>query len=99
MILVGTKTETRRLWKRQRAKVGSVHLAKLKMLSKEYFARLQINYVFQQRLGDITDEQVRKEGYSTRDEYFKKLCEINKMPYHPRVLDMVVWVVGFELVK
>lgn len=67
-ILMGLKTETRRIWKRQRAKVGSIHKAKLKMLSRDYFAKLKIMEVRYERLGEMTDTDAKAEGYeSLRD--------------------------------
>ncbi|OPY52206.1 MAG: hypothetical protein A4E48_01224 [Methanosaeta sp. PtaU1.Bin060] len=65
-ILDGRKTETRRIWKKPRAKVGSIHLAKTRMLSKEYFAKLHILYVQRQRFGDISDSEIILEGYQSR---------------------------------
>jgi hypothetical protein len=95
-ILAGTKTETRRIWKKQRVKVRSIQLAKTKMLSTEYFARLKIRYVKKQRLGAITMAEVQREGYSRKDEYLQKVCEINKIPYDP---ELEVFVVGFEVIS
>jgi len=40
-ILNGTKTQTRRTWKRPHVRVGGVYKAKTQMLSKRYFARLE----------------------------------------------------------
>ena len=40
MILSGTKTQTRRIWKRPMVKVGGIYKAKLKMMSKDYFAKI-----------------------------------------------------------
>ena len=57
LILSGTKTQTRRIWKKPRAKVGSIHLAKLKMLSTDFFAKLEILDVHLERLGDISEEE------------------------------------------
>ncbi len=62
-ILLGLKIQTRRSWKKARAKAGSIHLAKQRMLSKEYFARLEILEVYKERLGSISEQDARAEGY------------------------------------
>ena len=76
-ILAGKKTETRRMWVHWRANVRSKHLAKTKMLSKEYFARLYIIDRWEEKLGDISEEDAKAEGYSSREEYLAKFAEIN----------------------
>ena len=55
-ILIGLKTQTRRTWEKARVKPGSVHLAKTEMISKQFFARLKILAVYQERLGDMTEQ-------------------------------------------
>ena len=77
LILSGEKVQTRRSWKKARAKVGAIHLAKIKMLSKEYFARLLILAVYEERLGDISEEDARAEGYQTKYAYLVAFQEIN----------------------
>ena len=95
LILSGRKTQTRRLWKRQRAKVGSIHLAKLKMLSKEYFARIRILKVWQERLSHLSTEDALKEGYPSRAHFLAKFWEINGITSS----QIWLWVVEFELLK
>ena len=90
MILIGAKTQTRRLWKRPRAKMGSIHKAKFVMLKKEYFAQLFILKVWWERLGDISEEDARKEGYPSKKAYLDKFMEING----PTSLE--TWVVAVE---
>ncbi len=96
-ILDGSKTQTRRIWKKQRANVGSIHLAKTKMLSKEYFARLEILVVYQEHILNISEEDARAEGYPTRHAYLAAFCRINKMQYED-LKDLIVWVVKFRAV-
>ena len=100
-ILSGTKTQTRRIWKKPRAKVGSIHLAKTKMLSKDYFARLRILAVYRETLGEISDEDARSEGYADRESYLAAFFRINRIvPADHRVwLGWPVDVVRFEVVK
>lgn len=96
-ILKGIKTETRRIWKKQRVKKGSIHKAKIKMLSKEYFALLHIDNINTEHLFDITEEGAWKEGGYTRDEFLKIWDEIN-----PKVLanlNPLVYVIRFHVLK
>lgn len=97
-ILAGTKTETRRLWpKGQRVKVGSIHLAKTKMLSNEYFAKLQILDMHQERLGDITDTGAQAEGYANRGAYLDAFARINHQESGDDFVDQFVYVVKFKV--
>ena len=101
LILSGEKDQTRRKWKKARAKVGAIHLAKIKMLSREYFARLEILAVYEERLGDISEEDARAEGYPTQYDYlvaFQKINHISDDDFSD-VLKMMVYVVHFTVVK
>lgn len=96
MIRTGRKTVTRRLWKKRRAVPGSIHLAKTGFRKDDAFAQIRILSVYTERLGDITREQVRREGYRNAEQYFRVIQEINKRPIDP---EQIVWVVEFELVR
>lgn len=100
----GRKTQTRRVYKERQTKdggivdnrgwnEGSVHLAKTVMLSKEYFAKLKILNVRKEKLGDISLEDVKREGYETLDE-FKSIWKYINKEWDP---DMIVWVITFRL--
>ncbi|SHJ15255.1 ASCH domain-containing protein [Desulfofundulus thermosubterraneus] len=60
-ILPSHKTQTRRLGKK-RWKAGSVHQCRLNYRA-EPFAYVKVTAVRRERLGDITEEDARKEGY------------------------------------
>lgn len=93
MILKGKKTETRRIWKAgPRIKVGRVYGAKTKLFGKD-FARIEVLGLWKERLGDISEESVRAEGYDSLEDYKRVWIEINKK-WDP---DTDVWVVKFRL--
>ena len=93
-ILEDRKKETRRNWKRKRCNVGALHQAKTKMLSKEHFAKLLIKNVWQEKLGDISEESADLEGGYTQKEYRVIWKDINGW-YDP---DKVLWAVRFDRV-
>lgn len=98
-ILAGEKTETRRIWQKRRAKPGSVHRAKTKMLSKEYFALLQIEAVYQERLGDISEESIKAEGYNSREEYKAVMEKANKKSNFVWDDNQMIWVIKFKVIS
>ncbi len=77
MILKGTKTATRRVWKRPMVKVGGIYKAKTKLLSKEFFAKIMVFKLYKQRLYDMTEEDAKKEGYKNLKEFEKVWIKIN----------------------
>lgn len=97
-ILAGTKTQTRRAWKKPRARVGTVHLAKTRMLSSDYFARLAILAVYEERLGDISEEDARAEGYPSRAAYLQAFARINRQRIGDDFYEQMVYVVRFRVV-
>ena len=93
-ICIGLKTQTRRTWKTARVKVGSVQLAKTQMISKAYFARLKVLAVYQERLGDMTEQDAYDEGGYTLEGYKETFERIYGF-YDP---DLLVYVVKFETI-
>lgn len=101
-ILRREKTQTRRIWKRVRVKVGAVHQCYTRPAwvdpPGKPFARVKILGVRKERLADISDEDCRREGYPDRDHYVAAVARINKMP-RLHALETVFDVVSFELVE
>ena len=94
MILAGQKTQTRRIWKKPRAVVGSVHQVKEKMFGPR-LTEIYIHAVHKEHLLDITGEDAYHEGGYSREEFLKKWFEINpKSPSNPEI-----YAVTFELVQ
>ena len=92
-ILTGLKTQTRRTWKRPQAKAGTIHKAKTDYTAY-YFAELQIKEVYQERLGDISPQDARKEGGYTVESYIAEF----KRVYGFWDENLTVYVVDFETV-
>ncbi len=99
LILTGTKTQTRRISStgKKRWNVGAVHLAKTKMLSKDFFARLEILAVYPEAILNISEEDARAEGYPTRLDYLDAFCRINKLSLVD-LMGLMVFVIKFRVV-
>ncbi len=95
MILNGTKTATRRAWKKPMVKVGGVYKAKLKMLDKKYFAKIKVTKLFKQRLGDMTEEDAIKEGYKSVMDFHEIWVKINGTWHDNQEVD----VIEFEVIR
>lgn len=77
-ILNGEKTQTRRIWKRPHAKVDGIYKVKTKMMSKEYYGKIQVSDIRQEPLGKMTDYDAWDEGCYNLEEFKKIWAEINK---------------------
>ncbi len=93
MILNGTKTATRRIWKKPMVKVGGIYKCKLRMLDKKYFAKIQVTKLYKQKLKKVTNEDARKEGYKSVVDFYKVFYDINGMIK----MNQVVYVIEFKL--
>lgn len=93
MIKSGIKTETRRNWKRKMAKKGGIYPVQTRMFQpKKECELIKAKYVFQQRLGDMTEEEAQREGGYTLSQFKETFEKINGFWDD----DLVVYVVGFE---
>jgi hypothetical protein len=102
LILNGIKTQSRRMCLVRRWNVGAVHLAKTKMISKEYFARLKILDVYQESLVLISEDDARAEGYDSKEAYlkaFREIYKINDDAEWSATLLSKVWVIKFQVVE
>ena len=93
-ILNGTKTETRRLWKRCLVKVGGTYKAKTNFGNNSAFATIMIAYIRKEKLGSIDSDELKKEGCKSLDE-FKQIWIDSYGSWQP---DVQVFVIGFQLV-
>ena len=89
------KDETRRLVRNNRrpAVPGSIHKLKKDRTNKVY-GWIKILDCHQEKLGDLTEEGAKAEGFNSIDEYLDYFEKVNgtKDP------DTMVWVVKFELI-
>lgn len=93
-ILNGSKTETRRLWKRCMVKVNKIYDARTDFRNKSIFARIKIMYVRKEKLGSISDDGIRKEGCGSMEEFKKIWIDI----YGGWDPDTEVFVIGFHVI-
>lgn len=95
LILEGRKSETRRLWKRRRARPLALHWCTTKLYDKAArFCRVRIVSCTRQALGCITDEGARREGYASRELFLAAFERINGAT----PLETIVYVVRFHKV-
>jgi len=94
-ILIGRKTQTRRVWKKRRCVPGAIHQARATLFG-EPFAHLLIKRVWQEPIGEISDADVFAEGFESTEEFFELVESMSTEPFDP---DQVVWCVEFEVVN
>ena len=76
-ILSGQKTQTRRCWKRPRANIGSFHWAQLNYSTTSRFARLEILDVWEQDPEEISDANVKAEGFTSKAGFLSAYAACN----------------------
>lgn len=95
LILEGKKTQTRRLWKKPRVKIGNIYKAKTNLYSKQHFALLKITGLRKEKLGEISPEDVKKEGYATLGDFIEAWTQIHGL-WDP---ELEVYVIDFEVIE
>ena len=86
----GKKTQTRRL-KQPRLKIGkSYHIRKNYQTTQP--EKVKILNIFQQKLSEISEEEINKEGFKTKQEFIKAWKAIYRS-YDP---EATIWVVEFQ---
>jgi hypothetical protein len=93
MVISGRKTQTRRLHKNV-LKVGRIYSVK-RSWYKNTDQYIQITKVYSQKLGDVSEEEARKEGFGSLDEFRDVWIRING-GWDP---EMEVTVYEFELAE
>lgn len=100
-ILDGTKTQTRRAWKRCRVRVGSVHQCYTRPAwarpPGEAFASIRIIAVRTEPLYEISAADAGREGYASVTEYLDAFRTINRLSLDELRSLPPVYVVDFEL--
>jgi hypothetical protein len=94
-ILSREKTSTRRVGKK-RWNVGSTHQLKISFFS-ESFATVSIKSVRQEKLGEISLDDARAEGFDTPVEFVRSFAEIHKTEVTRDLAQTDVWVIEFTL--
>jgi len=93
LILQGKKTQTRRIWKRIKVKKGGIYKIKRHIFSKKHYGLIQVTDIRKEKLGNITEEDAKKEGYGSVAE-FKKVWEEIYGRWNP---EQEVYVIEFKL--
>ena len=93
LVVSGRKTQTRRLHKNPLKEKQKYVIKRNWYNNTEHY--IQIKKVYPQKLGDVSEEEARKEGFSGLDEFRDAWIRINGS-WDP---DMVVTVYEFELAE
>lgn len=92
-ILLGAKTESRRMWNAPRVKVGSLHQIKDRIYTKDHFGYIEITGLRKEHLLDITPDGAYREGMYSRDYYLELFHRI----YPKAGENPELYVVSFKL--
>ena len=100
-ILSGKKWQTRKLWDRPRAKEGSEHLIYLRppFTGEKPFARILIKRVWRQRLGDMSEDDARAEGFDSVEAFLQQFKAINSRKIRQELNQVEVYAVEFQVLE
>ena len=101
LISHGLKTETRRIWKKPHVKVGKTYQCRTSRYAKtpEDSPYIKIIAMRKEKLGEITDDAVRKEGFKPDGAQLEKFWALWVKLHGSWNPDQEVYVVDFEVVK
>ena len=100
LIREGKKTETRRIWKKPHVKVGKTYQCRTSRYSKtpEDSPYIKIIAMRKEKLGEITDDAARKEGFKPDGAQLEKFWALWVKLHGSWNPDQEVYVVDFEVV-
>jgi len=94
-VRAGTKTQSRRISK-IRYREGSIQPVRENCAPGKAKDYIKIDRRYEQRLGDMTEEQAKAEGFQNLAEFKRGWEEITKQPWNP---DQTVTAYEFHLVS
>jgi N4-acetylcytidine amidohydrolase len=94
-VRAGRKTQSRRISK-VRYREGSVQPVQENYKPGKAKDHIKINRRYEQKLGDVTEEQAIAEGFNNLEEFKAEWCAITKKPWNP---EQIVTAYEFELIK
>ncbi len=99
LILRGEKSQARKLWARARAREGAEHLLYRRppMTGEKPFARILVTRVWKQRLGEMTEEEARAEGWPDKVTWIEQFSEGRR--FDQPVDDVAVYALEFQVVE
>lgn len=85
-IVRGRKTATRRVWSRPHARVDGMYPVQTRMFEKKGgLPMIRVERMYQQRLGEMTGADAKKEGYCSLSEFKLAWMKINGGPFDPNL--------------
>ena len=78
--------------------MGSAHQLKISFFS-ESFATVSIDSVRQEKLGEISQDDARSEGFDTPGDFVQSFAEIHKTEVTSDLAQTDVWVIEFTLIN
>lgn len=94
-VRAGRKTQSRRISK-VRYREGSIQPVQENYKPGKVKDNIKINSRYEQKLGEVTEEQAIAEGFDNLEDFKKEWVAITKKPWDP---EEVVTVYEFEMIK